>query len=103
MVYSTSAEMLQTLGTNLKEVRLRMNISQQVAAERSGISVQTLKNLENGKVVSLWAFVSLCRTYGHDDWVYELEPEQVSDYAARIAAVKKKRQRATGTRGVGHV
>ena len=103
MLYGDKNEILSLIGGRMRSRRLRLNLTQQVAAERSGISVQTLKNLENGKVVSLWAFVSLCRTYGHVDWVYELEPEQVSDYAARIAAVKKKRQRATGTRGGNHV
>ena len=97
MLYGDKNEILALIGGRMRSRRLRLNLTQQVAAERSGISVQTLKNLENGKVVSL------CRTYGHDDWVYELEPEQVSDYAARIAAVKKKRQRATGTRGGNHV
>ena len=103
MLYGDKNEILALIGGRMRSRRLRLNLTQQVAAERSGISVQTLKNLENGRVVSLWAFVSLCRTYGHDDWVYDLEPEQVSDYAARIAAVKKKRQRATGTRGGNHV
>ena len=103
MLYGDKNKVLSLIGERMRKRRLRLNLTQQVTAERSGISVQTVKNLENGKVVSLWAFVSLCRTYGNDDWVYGLEPEQVSDYAARIAATVKKRQRATGTRGGHHV
>ena len=48
MVYSTPSEMLKILGTNLKEVRLRLNISQQVAADRSGISLKAVRNIEGG-------------------------------------------------------
>ena len=70
MLYGDKNEILALIGGRMRSRRLRLNLTQQVAAERSGISVQTVKNLENGKVVSLWAFVSLCRTYGHYDWVY---------------------------------
>lgn len=82
--------------------RLRMNLSRVEAAERSGICESTLKNFEGGNGISLWGFVSLCRTYGHDAWLYELEPESVTDYANRIHPMKK-RQRAAKRKEVCHV
>ena len=82
--------------------RLRLNLSRAEAAERSGICETTLKNFEGGAGISLWGFVSLCRTYGHDGWIYNLEPESVSDYADRIRPVKK-RQRAAKRKEVGRV
>ena len=84
---------MQVLGANLKAARLADNITQQMAAERSGISENTLRNFERGDGISLWGFVSLCRTYGHDNWVYELRPESSADYANRIRP-KKTRVRA---------
>lgn len=82
--------------------RLALNLSQKEAAERSGISEGTLKNLETGKGISLWGFVSLCRTYGNDGWVHELMPESVDDFAGRIRPLKR-RQRAAKQKGGDHV
>ena len=59
-----------------------MNLTREIAAERSGISASTVKNIENGHGGSIWALVSLCRTYGHANWVYELAPEEQIDFAA---------------------
>lgn len=61
-----------------------------------------MKNLESGRGISLWGFVSLCRTYGNDDWVYGLTAESVDDYAGRIRPVKR-RQRATKCKESAHV
>jgi len=94
MIVGGKEEILREIGNDMRLRRLRMNFSQAVAAARSGISETTLRNFERGEGISLWGFVSLCRTYGHDSWVYELHPEDVLDYANRIRPVKK-RLRAT--------
>ena len=93
MVLGEKTEVLKEIGESLRERRLRLNLSQAMAAERSGISENTLRNFERGDGISLWGFVSLCRTYGHDNWVYELRPESIADYANRIRP-KKTRVRA---------
>lgn len=97
MVIGTKEEILHEIGESLRQRRLRLNLSQDEAAARSGLSVATLRNFEKGDGLSLWGFVSLCRTYGHDSWVYELAPESISDYANRIRPVKI-RKRAGKTR-----
>jgi len=94
MLIGGKTEVLAEIGNDLRLRRLRMNLSQATAAARSGISETTLRNFERGEGISLWGFISLCRTYGHDRWIYELKPEDVLDYADRIRPVKK-RQRAT--------
>ena len=48
MVYRTKKEILKVLGENLKASRLALNISQQRAAEQSGISLKAIRNLEDG-------------------------------------------------------
>ena len=102
MVVGEKTEVLKEIGESLRERRLRLNLSQAMAAERSGISENTLRNFERGDGISLWGFVSLCRTYGHDAWLYDLEPESVADYADRIRPVKK-RLRATKRKETVHV
>ena len=44
--------MLKVLGENLKASRLADNLSQQVAADRSGISLKAIRNLEAGENAS---------------------------------------------------
>lgn len=102
MILGNKNEVLKDTGERMRMRRLRLNLSRAEAAERSGISEGTLKNFESGKGISLWGFISLCRTYGHDAWLYGLEPESVADYADRIRPMKK-RQRATKRKGVVHV
>ena len=102
MILGSKEEILKDVGARMRQRRLRQNLSQAEVAERSGISAATLKNFENGCGMSLWGFISLCRTLGHDKWIYELAPEGVVDYADRIRPVKK-RLRAAGTRRNAHV
>jgi len=102
MIIGSKEEILKGIGADMRLRRLRMNFSQAMAAERSGISETTLRNFERGEGISLWGFVSLCRTYGHDRWVYELHPEDISDYANRIRPVKE-RLRAAKRKGASNV
>ena len=54
-------EILKQIGDGLRMRRLFLNMTREVAAERSGISASTVKNIENGHGGSIWALVSLCR------------------------------------------
>ena len=102
MILGNKKEIMKDVGERMRKRRLMLNLSRAEAAERSGICESTLKNFEGGSGISLWGFISLCRTYGHDAWVYGLEPESVADYADRIRPMKK-RQRAAKRKGVVHV
>ena len=99
MVYNTSAEMLQTLGTNLKEVRLRMNISQQVAAERSGLSLKAVRNIEGGLNASTESLVRYCRTLRKTDWLMALAPPELDPAIFERPVSVKKRFRARASKG----
>ena len=50
--------MLKVLGENLKASRLADNLSQQVAADRSGISLKAIRNLEAGENASTLSLLS---------------------------------------------
>ena len=98
MVYRTREEMLKVLGENLKASRLAVNLSQQVAAERSGISLKAVRNMEMGMNSSTLSLVSYCRTLQKTDWLMALAPPEldVSLFDRRDAT--KKRQRAGRSR-----
>ena len=98
MIYATPAEMLLTFGTNLKEVRLRMNISQQVAAERSGISLKAVRNIEGGQNASTESLVKYCRTLRKTDWLMTLAPPELDPAVFERPVTPKKRLRARSVR-----
>lgn len=98
MVYRTTDEMLQTLGTNLKALRLAQNISQQTAADRSGISLKAVRNLEGGRNASTDSLVSYCRLLRKADWIMTLAPPEIDDALFDRPHQAKRRQRAMPSR-----
>ena len=95
MVYRTKDEMLKVLGENLRASRLADNLSQQTAAERSGISLKAIRNLEAGENASTLSLLSYCRTLRKTDWLMTLAPPEINDAMfERRFAQKGRRQRA---------
>ena len=94
MVYRTRDEMLKVLGENLKASRLADNLSQQVAADRSGISLKAIRNLEAGENSSTLSLLSYCRTIRKTDWLMSLAPPEVDASLFERRDTTKKRQRA---------
>ena len=98
MVYRTRDEMLKVLGENLRASRLADNLSQQTAAERSGISLKAIRNLEAGENASTLSLLSYCRTLRKTDWLMTLTPPEINDAMfERRFAQKGRRQRAGRT------
>ena len=98
MVYRTRDEMLKVLGENLRASRLADNLSQQTAAERSGISLKAIRNLEAGENASTLSLLSYCRTLRKTDWLMTLAPPEINDALfERRFAHKGLRQRAGRT------
>lgn len=94
MVYQTREEMLKVLGENLKSSRLAENLSQQTVADRSGISLKAVRNLEAGENSSTLSLLSYCRTIRKIDWLMSLAPPEVDTSLFERRDVAKKRQRA---------
>jgi len=105
MVLGSIESILTDIGTMVRRERLQQNLSQQTVADRSGISMTAVKNLEAGKDAVLSTFVRVCRTLGKDDWIMTLGPAHavsIADYAKRgnkprIRAAKVKPRGATCT------
>ena len=98
MVYRTREEMLKVLGENLKASRLANNLPQEVVAERSGISLKAVRNLEAGKNSSTLSLISYCRTLQKTDWLMALAPPELDASLFEQKDIEKKRQRASRSR-----
>ena len=94
MVYQTREEMLKVLGENLRASRLAENLSQQVVAERSGISLKAVRNLESGENASTLSLLSYCRTLRKIDWLMALAPPEINSSLFERQGEAIKRQRA---------
>jgi len=79
MIYQTKEEMLRTLGESVRAARLAMNLSQQTVADRSGVSLTALRNIEAGKNASTVTLLEVCRTVRRTDWVASIAPPELND------------------------
>ncbi|MEO6623784.1 MAG: helix-turn-helix transcriptional regulator [Burkholderiaceae bacterium] len=74
MSSQTQAELEAALGENLRRLRLDRNIGQKTLAERAGISVRAVKNLEGGLGSTLKSLVSVLRALDREDWLKTIAP-----------------------------
>ena len=105
-IYKLADEViLNKIGTRLKAVRLKQNITQQRLAEESGVSLSTIKKIENGEIRSFDSLVRVLRTLGKLDVLQQLvEEEQLSPseyYEMVYKANKAQRKRAVGGKHKG--
>lgn len=101
MVFRSREEMLKALGASLRDSRLAMNISQQEAADRSGISLKAVRNIESGVNASTYSLLSLCRTLGKTDWILNLAPPEINVAMFERPNPLQKRLRAGAKRKGG--
>ena len=85
---------MKVLGENLRSSRLAENLSQQTVADRSGISLKAVRNLEAGENSSTLSLLSYCRTIRKIDWLMSLAPPEVDASLFERRDVARKRQRA---------
>lgn len=94
MVFRSENEMLKALGDNLRAERLLLNLSQQVIAERSGLSLKAVRNIESGENASTRSLMALCRTLKKTDWIVNLAPPEMDRSMFERKDPFKRRQRA---------
>ena len=100
MLYLTTNEMLAELGRNLREARLADNISQMTAAKRSGVSLKSVRNIEDGKNASTAALLALCKTLRRSDWISTFAPPELGDALFdRPPNAPRRRRASPETRG----
>lgn len=73
--FSMAQEILAELGLRIKQERIRQNLMQEELADRAGVSVHTVSNLERGADISLSTLLRVLRVLGFLDNVDLLIPE----------------------------
>ena len=95
------AVILNRIGSHLKAVRLRQNITQQSLADAAGVSLSSLKKIEKGEIGSFDSFLRVPRTLGKLDVLQPLVDDEKlspSEYYHLVQSdtAKHQRQRAVG-------
>lgn len=102
-VYTLSdIQLVKLIGSKLKAVRLKRNITQQSLAEASSISLSSLKKIENGEIGTFDSLLRVLRTLEMLESIAPLfEEEQMSpsEYYEMVNKTKKH----TRKRAVGHI
>ncbi|WP_228028054.1 helix-turn-helix domain-containing protein [Chitinibacter fontanus] len=93
----TSYEIEAELGEKIKRLRISRNLDQKTVADRSGISVRALRNLECGNGSSLHTLVVVLRTLGREKWFDTIAPVATID-PLMLTREAKPRQRASKPR-----
>ncbi|WP_201779352.1 helix-turn-helix domain-containing protein [Chromobacterium subtsugae] len=95
--HQTPGEIEEELGSNLKTLRIHKNIDQQTLAERAGISLRALRNLESGKGSSLSTLIVVMRALGRASWFDTIAPVPTIN-PLMLTREAKPRQRASKPR-----
>ena len=90
----TVDEWAAELGEQMRALRLRTNLDQISMAERAGISLTAIKNLESGKGATLKTLIKALRVLDRTDWLSTLAPP-VSISPLQMLKAKPVRQRAS--------
>ena len=95
----TDTELCNRIAAKIKAVRLKQNMSQAELADKSGVSISTIKRMEDGEVKNFESLIRVLRTLGKlDIFVPLVEEEQLSPneyYELANQASKPKRKRAS--------
>ena len=93
---------MQKIGSRLKSIRLKHNMTQQELSNQSMVSVSTIKKIEDGQINSFDSLLRLMRILGKLDLLQELTKEEKlspNEYYAMVNSVKKhQRKRARGSK-----
>lgn len=90
----TTSEMESNLGHQIREARLRKNMTMATLAHEAGISVQALRSLEIGNGARVETLVRVARALGRSSWLDSFNPP-VSISPMQMLESKSVRQRAS--------
>lgn len=91
------ADLELDLGRQLRALRLRQNLKQDQLAERAGIALNAVKNLESGKGATVRSLVRVLRVLDRIDWLTTLAPT-VTISPIQMLQTRAPRQRASRRR-----
>ena len=93
----TTEELEAELGQQIRALRLRGNLEQQTLAQRAGVALSALKNVESGKGSTVKTLLKVLRALERLDWLQSLSPA-VSISPLQLLKQKRPRQRASSRR-----
>jgi transcriptional regulator with XRE-family HTH domain len=82
------------VGRQVRALRLRQDLNQRQVAERAGIALNAVKNLESGKGATLRTLAQTLRVLNRVEWFGTLAPA-VSISPVQMLRTKAPRQRAS--------
>jgi transcriptional regulator with XRE-family HTH domain len=88
----TTEEWEQTLGEQIRNLRLLRNIDQRDLAAQAGVALNAVKGLEAGRTATTKTLINVLRVLNRTDWLASLSP-QVSINPLQMANLKASRQR----------
>jgi len=89
---------LEALGSRLRGVRLDANLTREALASQTGLSVDTVRNAETGRNISVETLVRMLRGLGHLDDLASLVEDAVLSPVQLARTQGRIRQRASGRR-----
>lgn len=99
LVFASTLEVCQELGSRLRAHRLSQNLQQAELAQKAGVSKLTIINLEKKGTVNFLSFIQVVRALGLIDELSELFKLQPRSIAMMEAAeTASKRVRASSRR-----
>ena len=84
----------EELGRQIRALRLRLDLNQRQLAERAGIALNSVRNLESGRGATLRSLIQVLRVLNRADWLAALAPA-VSISPVQMLRTKAPRRRAS--------
>lgn len=89
----TTDELEIYIGEKIKAFRLLKNLDRQALCRQAGVSLNALKNLENGFGSNLKTFIRVLKALQQEEWLMSLAPK-VTINPLHMVKNKPERQRA---------
>lgn len=90
-------DLLKSIGKSIKHIRLSLNMTYEQLSDKSLVSIDTIKYLEQGGgFIMLNSLVSILNTLKKDDWIKSLHPYITINPLHMVK--NKPRKRASGVK-----
>jgi len=98
----TSDDLEQLLGSHLRALRIRRNLTQRALAERANVALGAVRNAESGRGATIRTLVRILKVLERTDWIEALAPQvSVSPLQVLTSRSHRPRQRASAARTPG--
>jgi transcriptional regulator with XRE-family HTH domain len=94
----TDEAVVAELGRRLKRTRLQRNLTQRTLAEEAGVSLATVRNLEDGKPSQLVTLIRVLRVLGMVGGLERAVPEPPPSPVEELRLRGRERRRASSPR-----